>query len=143
MGTPAIIALKCEDTVTWASVNYDGYIAHTGRMLVENYNDAESAAALLALGDLSSLDKSIECPDGHSFANRIPGYTVAYGRDRGESDVDSQIADWFMFLRANKNIIRYVFEGDAWFVCRRVKTTGTFIEQFELFRVGDILDGLI
>ena len=144
MGTPAIIAFKDGENVTWSYVNYDGYIAHTGRMLVEHYNDAELAKALIALGDLSKLDKSIECPEGHSFSNNISGYSVAYGRDRGESGCEPQSTDsWFMFLHANKNIIRYVFEGDAWYMCRMKTDKGNFVDRFKLDRVGEILAGTV
>jgi len=146
MGTPAIIAFKDGENVTWSSVNYDGYIGHTGRMLVEHYNDAERAKALIALGDLSFLDKSIECPDGHTFAKRVKGYTLAYGRDRGETGTDPQSTNsWLMFLHANKNIIKYVFDGDAWFMCRRKSTNLSllFVDRFELVRVGEILAGTV
>lgn len=144
MGTPAIIAIKDGENVTWSSVNYDGYIGHTGRMLVEHYNDAERAKALIALGDLSVLDKSIECPDGHTFASRVDGCTVAYGRDRGETGTEPQTTDsWFMFLHANKNIIRYVFEGDAWYMCRMKTDKGNFVDRFKLDRVGEILAGTV
>lgn len=146
MGTPAIIAIKDGENVTWSSVNYDGYIAHTGRMLVEHYNDAESAKALIALGDLSTLDKSIECPEGHSFNKKIPGYSVAYGRDRGETGTEPQTTQsWLMFLIANKNIIRYVFEGDAWYLCR-MKSTNlslSFVDRYEMIRVGEYLAGTV
>jgi len=146
MGTPAIIAIKDGENVTWSSVNYDGYISHTGRMLVEHYNDAERAKALIALGDLSVLDKSIECPEGHSFAHRIEGHTVAYGRDRGETGTEPQTTNsWLMFLIANKNIIRYVFEGDTWYSVRKnhTKLSLTMGDSYELVRVGEILAGTV
>ena len=28
------------------------------------------------VGDWSFLDKSIECPEGHNFENKVPGYSV-------------------------------------------------------------------
>lgn len=144
MGTPAIIAIKDGENVTWSSVNYDGYLSHTGKMLVEHYNDAEKAKALIALGDLSVLDKSIECPEGHSFDNRVDGYSVAYGRDRGESNVDSQISDYANFLRCVKDTrCRYLFEGDTWFVIRFMRTTGQLVDRVDLVRVGEILAGTV
>ncbi len=146
MGTPAIIAFKDGENVTWSSVNYDGYVEHTGRMLVEHYNDADRVKALIALGDLSVLAPSIECPEGHSFATPVKGYTIAYGRDRGETNVEPQSSEsWFMFLQANKNIIRYVFEGDTWYICRMKSTdmSLSFVDRHELVRVGEILAGTI
>jgi hypothetical protein len=145
MGTPAVIAVKDGDNVTWTSVNYDGYIDHTGRMLVEHYNDAESVKALIALGDLSVLGKSIECPDGHSFDNPVRGYTIAYGRDRGEDNVDPQSANWLLFLLSTKNIIRYVFEGDTWYSVRQkdTKLSLSIVDRYEMVRVGEILAGTV
>ena len=52
--------------------------------LQEHYDTPEKVAALIKLGDLSSFDKSTECPEGHDYANRIDGHCVAYRRDRGE-----------------------------------------------------------
>jgi len=146
MGTPAVIAIKDGEHVTWSSVNYDGYIGHTGRMLVEHYNDAERAKALIALGDLSVLDKSIECPEGHSFKKKVPGYTVAYGRDRGETGSEPLTTkSWLMFLIANKNITRYVFEGDTWYSVRKkdTKLSLSIVDRYEMVRVGEILAGTV
>jgi hypothetical protein len=146
MGTPAVIAIKDGEHVTWSSVNYDGYIGHTGRMLVEHYNDAERAKALIALGDLSVLDKSIECPEGHSFNKKVPGYTVAYGRDRGETGTEPLTTkSWLMFLIANKNITRYVFEGDTWYSVRQkdTKLSLSIVDRYEMVRVGEILAGTV
>lgn len=146
MGTPAVIAIKDGEHVTWSSVNYDGYIGHTGRMLVEHYNDAERAKALIALGDLSVLDKSIECPEGHSFNKKVPGYTVAYGRDRGETGTEPLTTkSWLMFLIANKNITRYVFEGDTWYSVRKkdTKLSLSIVDRYEMVRVGEILAGTV
>lgn len=42
------------------------------------------------MGDISSLDKDITAPEGHSFDNRIPGHTVFYGRDRDETNVEAK-----------------------------------------------------
>jgi hypothetical protein len=49
-------------------------------MLLEAYSDVEKINELLKLGDLSSLECS-------------PDSCVAYGRDRGESDVGCRVSD--------------------------------------------------
>jgi len=71
----------------------DGYLTHNGAMLFDHYSDPEKLDALLNLGDISYLAPNIE-PDPtrpHSFDynERQEGVVVAYGRDRGEKDVDA------------------------------------------------------
>lgn len=86
MSTRCRIAVKISDS-EFKSVycHNDGYPSWIGKTLLKYYNIKELALALVALGDLSSLHESIEKPKGHSFDHRIEGYTVAYGRDRGET----------------------------------------------------------
>jgi len=85
MSTRSRIAVKISDD-NFQSVycHNDGYPSWVGRTLLQHYNTKDKALKLIALGDLSSLDESIEKPEGHSFDNRIDGYSVAYDRDRGE-----------------------------------------------------------
>ena len=60
------------------------HLTHIGQILQDYYSDYHDALALVNLGNISKLDKSIECPEGHTFDNRVEGYTVAYHRDRGD-----------------------------------------------------------
>lgn len=91
MSTRSRIGIKNSDgSVSSIYCHFDGYVAYVGRMLQEHYQDEDKIRALIALGDLSILDASIDKPDGHSFASRIDGYTVAYGRDRGEDKTDAR-----------------------------------------------------
>jgi hypothetical protein len=94
MSTSSSISVKHPDG-TFHSVycHNDGYTDGVGKMLVENYNTFELASELVALGDISSLGASIEKPEGHSFDSRADGYTVFYGRDRGEDGVDAEVFD--------------------------------------------------
>ena len=86
MATRSTIAVVHQDgTVSQVYAHWDGYLDHNGRLLVDNYNSLMQAEALVALGDISSLAESIECPAGHSFNSPVEGCTVFYGRDRGES----------------------------------------------------------
>jgi hypothetical protein len=57
---------------------------------LNHYNTNELALKLVALGNLSILDESCEKPEGHSFDNRIDGYTVAYMRDRGDTNCERE-----------------------------------------------------
>lgn len=62
---------------------------------IDHYNTPEKVDELLALGDLSVLNIKLN-PDPsrpHSFdyKERQKDVTVAYGRDRGEKDTESEI----------------------------------------------------
>jgi hypothetical protein len=90
MGTRSRIAIENADgTVESIYCHWDGYPEHNGELLLENYQDEPKVRALIALGDLSSLDKRVapEPTEVHSFDNKADGVCVAYGRDRGEEDV--------------------------------------------------------
>ena len=72
MATTSNIAIENQDrTVSSIYCHFDGYIDEVGKTLYENYNTKEKMEQLIALGDISSLGKSLE-------------ETVAYHRDRGE-----------------------------------------------------------
>jgi hypothetical protein len=72
MATRSRIAIENQDgSVTSVYCHWDGHIETNGVILNENYNTKEKVEALIALGYLSSLDKTLE-------------KTVAYARDRGE-----------------------------------------------------------
>lgn len=107
------------DTTQITSIycHHDGYPQCVGQMLYDHYNNPERVDKLLSLGDLSSLHPCIspeesEIPNHarlasmlaslagtstcwktlppHSFDTPYPDVTIAYGRDRGEHDVDAQ-----------------------------------------------------
>lgn len=64
--------------------HWDGYPSHNGKLLLENYNTPEKVDALINMGSISILDKSMEAPEGHTFDTPVDGYTIFYHRDRGE-----------------------------------------------------------
>lgn len=99
----------------WASIytHWDGYPEHHEPILHNHYNSQEKAESLIALGDLSVLDVSTECPDGHSFDNHVDGYCVAYGRDRGETDVDARYANNLLEIWPD-NEYAYFWNGKVW-----------------------------
>ena len=85
MSTRSSISVKnMEGTITTVYCHFDGYPSRVGKILLENYSEYHDALALVSLGGISSLNESIECPEGHSYDNQIDGYTVFYHRDRGE-----------------------------------------------------------
>jgi hypothetical protein len=71
MATRSRIAIENQDgTVDSIYCHWDGYLEGVGKTLFNHY-DREKLEKLLELGDLSSLEETLE-------------YTIAYHRDRGE-----------------------------------------------------------
>ena len=104
MGTRSRIAVMHGDKVKSVYCHWDGYVANNGRILQEHYDSAK-ANQLVALGDLSSLRPEIGEKHAFSAVNteidsktyeRLYGnMTTFYGRDRGESNVEFQVAHSF------------------------------------------------
>jgi hypothetical protein len=117
MSTRSIISVKVGEEVRTIYCHFDGYPGHHLPILKKKYDTQEKAEALVALGDLSSLDKSPERPEGHSYENQIKGYCVAYGRDRGEEDTDYKVhASWEEAMK-KINMCQdycYYFNGEKW-----------------------------
>lgn len=96
MSTRSFIAKQIgDDQYRTIYCHSDGYLTYNGAMLVDHYNTPEVVDELLNLGDISSLGERLN-PDPsqpHSFdyKQRQDGVTVAYGRDRGDKDIDAQI----------------------------------------------------
>lgn len=112
MSTNCYITVKVNDDLyKTVYCHFDGYPSHVGNMLINHYNSKEKALAIIELGDLSSLNKSIECPEGHSFDNPVKGYSVFYGRDRGETDTKPEIN---FKCPVYKNDFHYVWD-DKWY----------------------------
>jgi len=122
MSTPSSIALhKSDGTVKQVYCNYDGYIKNgVGEMLKKYYKTEEKIEDLMNMGNISGLGKSIECPEGHSFHNRLPGYSVFYIRDRSESfqsegynKFESE-QDYKDFIAQDLQDFNYYFDGEVW-----------------------------
>lgn len=79
----------------WARVycHHDGYLEGVGRTLAQHYNSQARVEELVREGDMSSLGRRCDRPEGHSFAQRHDGCTVYYGRDRGESGTSAQTGE--------------------------------------------------
>jgi len=98
MATRSRIAIENQDgSVTSVYCHWDGHIETNGVILNNNYNTKDKVEALIELGNLSSLDKTLET-------------TVAYARDRGEdshqatySNVEELFEDGF------GDIVEYVY----------------------------------
>jgi len=116
MGTKATIAIKTETgEIKSIYVGHDGYPSHTGKTLIENYNNPEMAENLIRLGDLSFLDKNLE-PDEtkpHEFGYKKsqPNVTLAYHRDNNESWADTKpnIYNTIQGWRDSNNYTKYYY----------------------------------
>jgi hypothetical protein len=103
MGTRSRIGVMHGDKVKSVYCHWDGYLAHNGKLLQENYDSAK-ANHLVSLGDMSSLRAEIGIKHPFSGYDVTPNITsqkydelygdmcTFYGRDREETDVDFKVA---------------------------------------------------
>lgn len=106
MSTRSTIAiLKLDGSVSSVYCHGDGYLSYNGIMLARHYQKVDKVKKLIGFGDLSSLDENVEAPVGtkHSFDSRAPGITTFYGRDRGETGIES---------RPHESLEKYMTDGD-------------------------------
>lgn len=149
MSTRSAIAWYDPALKTGMSVycHWDGYPTYTGQMLLDYYNNENRVKSLVSLEDLSFVaefcypeeysNAYLVRPDypPHSFEHPWPHVTVAYGRDRGENNVDAHVwnnvdsvtdllssmekfYDWSEFLYvynvlSGKWVVRYVGDGNC------------------------------
>jgi hypothetical protein len=120
MATRSRIGLMLEDgTIKHSYCHFDGYPKGVGHTLVGHYSDIEKVKELLNFGDMSFLSPKVNPEGEHSFGNPEKDVTVFYGRDRGESDVDSVITsvDEFHSVKYSSCIdYKYIFTGGHWWV---------------------------
>ena len=99
MATRSNIGIVNEDgSITGIYCHFDGYPEYVGKMLLNHYTTSDIVNGLMNLGNLSILSESLYSTTGinlysdnnrHTFNNPQDGVCVAYGRDRGEQNVDS------------------------------------------------------
>ena len=123
MGTRSSITVKIENKYYSIYCHWNGYLSYNGEKLLEYYNSQEKAESLVSLGYLSVLDDSNIKPKGHSFDNKIEGYCVYYGRDRGETGVDPVIENTYdEIMNKNKQEYNYLYENGNWYVGGKLLT---------------------
>ena len=106
MATRSTIALLRDNgEVVKVYCHWDGYLENNGELLVNYYDTAEKIEALLAQGDISSLNKYVgeAHPFGPDYNNRGSDadkaydaaqkaeWTTFYGRDRGEQGTAAKV----------------------------------------------------
>ena len=138
MATRSTIAMKTpEGKIRAIYCHWDGYVACNGRILQENYQAAYKIARLIEQGDMSSLaaEPMPNPSEAHSFNAPQDGVVVYYGRDRGETGVETKEFVNFDEFETEMSHMGceyfYVFNGNEWIVSQG---TGVFD------RVEDLLE---
>jgi len=123
MATRSTIALEFEDgTIKQIYAHWDGYLEGNGEILLNHYKTPTDVAALIGMGDLSSLDTTLEA-------------TTFYARDRGETGVDArQFSDIEDYNRnGDSQEYNYIMREGVWHVDRGdQRELITLIEAFRL-----------
>lgn len=123
MSTNSLIIQKTEDGFRAIYCHWDGYPEYNGKMLLKHYQDSEKITQLLDLGDLSTLGKEIG--EKHDFSNTSRDYCTAYGRDRGELNVDAHKTRTLyemskLFENSGVEWV-YLWNGQEWLYSRTVR----------------------
>lgn len=124
MSTNSSITIKTENgKFRTIYCHFDGYLAGVGKTLVEHYSTQEKAEALLAGGDISFLEASCDKPEGHSFEKPVEGYTVYYGRDRGETGTGARTySSFYQVIKKEAQEFNYFFDNGKWVYFTRNNT---------------------
>lgn len=120
MGTRSNIIGKLSDG-TWKRIycHWDGYLEHNGDILFRHYSQQDKVDALLAPGDMSSLEPDCSRPSGHSYGSPVKGHCVYYGRDRGEEGTEGHTGADLASVWPPKDSwtqYTYVWDGSKWLV---------------------------
>lgn len=153
-GTISIVTERTKDgSGRTIYTHWDSYPSNNGRILLEHYKDAKKIDALIDLGDISILAENVSpgkegicrkmnanykydlipTTEPHSFDNPHQGVVIAYGRDRGEKDVEATI---FAGKAPNKNRSEeydylFVESESKWYVRDNHKSRPKFVELTE------------
>jgi len=103
MSTHSYIGIQNDEgTIHAIYCHYDGYLEGVGADLLRHWSDPEALQKLIDLGDISSLGWKLD--EG----------TVAYGRDRGESDCGARGFSDLEELRFEAMEYSYVLTPAGW-----------------------------
>lgn len=160
MATRSTISITDGKTTKTIYCHWDGYPSNNGQTLLDHYQDEKKINELIALGDISFLDKNInptekglthkrdefgagvydenhqkvmiETTEPHSYEKPHEGVVVAYMRDRGENGCERRLYDG---ARPNEGeAYDYLFKNGQWYVRHNknfVKLTQSFIDNHE------------
>lgn len=106
MSTRSFIGIEsAEGSISSVYCHSDGYLEHTGKVLIENYKTAEQVQELLSFGDMSILRETIE-------------QTEFYARDRGEEKSPPNFAEMReeYIDHANESYVYLFSNEEKWLV---------------------------
>lgn len=121
MGTRSRVGVMHGDKCKSIYIHWDGYLDGVGKTLFQHYDSAK-ANHLVALGDVSSLDRNVEIPEGmeHSFQVPLDGITIFYGRDRKENgcefSVDHTFEEFMERVADSCAEYYYIMRDGVWYV---------------------------
>jgi hypothetical protein len=130
MATRGNIGIVNQDgSINGIYVHFDAYPEYVGKTLLNNYTNTEIVNQLIDLGDLSSLGEHLYVT-GHTWGAPIEGVCVAYGRDRGESGVESRrfISEIEYKMNGKGVDYQYLFKDNKWYYRCVHKNKSEFIE---------------
>ena len=119
MATRGNIGIVNEDgSITAIYVHFDSYPEYVGKILLNHYTTSDIVNGLMDLGDLSILSENMNPTGPHSFNNPQKGVCLAYGRDRGEQNVDSvkyeDLGQYEDMAADTLAEYQYLFEDSKW-----------------------------
>ena len=143
MATRARIGIENQDgSITTSYHHWDGYPAGLGFNLISHWDNPETLAAAIALGDASHWGKTIG--NKIDFDCRQDGYydqNVYYGRDRGETGVDPIIYDTYAVFE--KSFLRKTPAGEDFAYVLRLDGTWTQIDVYSKEVKHDAEDDIV
>ena len=117
MATRSSIAMKTSYGIRSIYCHHDGYPEGVGFILSQYYQDPAKISKLLDLGDISYLDREIG-EQKQDFNNPTLGFTLAYGRDRGEAGTGaihhSNVERWAGHRVSSGCEYGYLWEDGHW-----------------------------
>ena len=137
MATRSNIGILKDGKIRAIYSHYDGYPSGVGKTLRDHYTDIDKIEELINLGNVSSLDKNITRPEGHSFNNRIDGYSLFYERDRGDDGQEARMYDSLDEVQYNDYTYIWDYEKGKWFFTdnfgdkRKVDLATADLDKFE------------
>lgn len=109
MSTRCVIGkLNTNGSVTSIYCHHDGYPSWVGKQLLDHYNTEETINPLLALGDTSGIDESLD---------KCSPYARDRGEDLNQSYSSPSFKDFESVLHKHGGDIEYVylFKDGKWF----------------------------
>ena len=131
MATRSRIGIENPDgTVTSIYCHFDGYPNGVGKTLYIHYVDRSKVEDLISVGNISYLEAEVMPPANkkHSFNEPLPGYTVAYHRDRGEEFSQRLHPSTSEFLQIPKAVgarVDFVYlytQSGEWYVSKNIQS---------------------